>query len=77
MSSTHHLDDIARELKRMEDIALKSLTKLGANISEARDIIRLSRLLWNIIDSWYRDKVYRGEIRGFLKVDRDEEFRRS
>ena len=66
MSGHKHIDDVARELRFMEEISLKALIKMGLNIIDARNVVRLSRLLKNILDLWYRDKVYRGEARSFL-----------
>ncbi len=53
-----HITDIARELDDAEKIALEALKSQGFDIMHIRNLIRLSKLVRNIVDSWYREKIY-------------------
>ncbi|WFO76198.1 hypothetical protein J4526_05035 [Desulfurococcaceae archaeon MEX13E-LK6-19] len=53
-----HITDIVRELDDAEKIALEALKSQGFDMMYIRNLIRLSKLVRNIVDSWYREKIY-------------------
>jgi len=67
-----HIDSVASEKDILENISLEILVKIGYKIHTARNILRRSILLWNLIDSWYRGRVYSGGEEIVLVRNRDE-----
>ncbi|MCD6489047.1 MAG: hypothetical protein J7K21_07495 [Desulfurococcales archaeon] len=66
---TGHIGVVARELNTIEDICLKSLVSLGIDIYKSRILVRVSSILWNLVDSWYRNKVYELNGRRFIEKE--------
>jgi len=61
-----HIDSVAYEKNLLNNISVESLIKLGYSAYEARNLVKVSILLWNIIDSWYRSRVYSGSGKPIL-----------
>ena len=67
-----HIDSVAYEKNLLNNISIESLIKLGYKVYEARNLVKVSILLWNIIDSWYRSRVYSGSRKPILIREGDE-----
>ncbi len=63
MSRVGHIDSIVNEKDILYNISCSGLLNIGYSVYQARTRVRLSTLLWNIIDSWYRSRLYRGSTR--------------
>lgn len=67
-----HIDSIVHEKNLLKNISMESLIKIGYSVYEARNLVKTSILLWNIIDAWYRSRVYRGSSKLVLIRKGDE-----
>lgn len=59
-SYARHIVSLVRELNYLEKLSIETLKSLGYDERQAKDIIRLSKFLKNIVDSWYRGRIYGG-----------------
>ena len=67
-----HVDSVAHEKNLLNNISIESLIKMGYKVYEARNLVKISILLWNIIDSWYRNRIYSGSEKPILVREGDE-----
>ncbi len=51
---------IVSEKEQLTNIAITGLKNIGYSDLDAKNKVKTIQLLWNIIDSWYRSKVYGG-----------------
>lgn len=55
---TGHVSNIAKELDDAEKVSVEALLFQGLDVMTIRNMVRLSKLVRNIVDTWYRERIY-------------------
>ncbi len=56
--ASRHVESIVWEREKAFEIAVNGLASLGYSRARAHLLARTSILLWNIVSSWYKSRLY-------------------